>query len=385
MKTRIRSLAAVPILALAAACQDNPAAGPETAPLDQDLVRQVEALGFRGDMIEDLGDAVLVEGDIYFTKSQLRSFRPQPSGDPLQPRFQYTTTARVSRPKINQIQVDLSGLNSEPAWQSAARDAIAHWSGIADSYVKIVEGSPADITVSTTCTSSNVAAYASFPSGGNPGGTIYVNTCFGYSTSDAQKVHNMVHEFGHTIGFRHSNYVQLGESAGPEGASHIWGTPTSGNDAGSAMNGGTALNSWAGFSASDELATARIYSLPPPMVSVTNVSNYPLVSWDAIPGATGYTVNLIVNVSWVSGSFETDDAYYMVELGVGTDTGYHDIYRYYTNREYCTSRVVNGTGYFYDRYRFGYEVVAHFDNGTSRGSVYPVRIAPWNCDYGLLW
>jgi hypothetical protein len=361
----------------AAGCGDNPAA--ELREPEESLVEAVRAMGLRTDMIEDHGSFLLVEGDIYLPKGQLRSFHPQRSGDPLRPRFQYVTTNRVSRPKINQIQVDLSGLNSQTAWQSAARDAIAYWSGIANSYVKIVEGSPADITVSTTCTSSNVAAYASFPSGGNPGSTIYVNTCFGYSTTDAQKVHNMVHEFGHTIGFRHSNYVQMGESAGSEGANHIWGTPTSGNDAGSVMNGGTALNSWAGFSAYDASATAAVYSLPAPIVTVTNSSGIPQVTWNAIPGVTEYTVNLIVHVSSSYGWYETyDGVQSSEELGTTTDTSLYDGYRSYTNLEYCTAMVQNGSG-AYNRYRFEYEVVAHFDNGTSRGSAFPARVAPYYC------
>ena len=177
-----------------AACSDAPTAAPAHDAL---LARQVAALGFRADMIEDHGDFVLVEGDIYFSKAQLRGAGTQQSAG-LQPRFQYTTNNLVSNSKIYQIRVDLSGLNSQPGWQSAARDAIAHWSGIASSHVEMVEGTPADITVGTTCTSWNVAAFASFPSGGNPGSTIYVNTCFGYSTTHAQKVHNMVHELGHT-------------------------------------------------------------------------------------------------------------------------------------------------------------------------------------------
>ena len=357
---KLRTLAAIGIGALiTGACSDAPTgAAPAREPA---LAEQVAALGFRADMIEDHGDFVLVEGDIQLTRAQLRAGVPLGSGDPMSPRFQYRTTNLVTSANVGDIVVDLSGLNSQTAWKSAAQTALAHWSGITDSNVKMVEGSPADITVATTCTSSNVAAYASFPAGGNAGSTIYVNTCFAYATSDAQKVHNMVHELGHTIGFRHSNYTQQGESAGTEGAVQIYGTPTSGNATGSVMNGGTALNSWAGFAASDLTAVRYLYSLPAPVItSVTNSGGYPLISWNAAAGATSYTVKLItyttLNGQYQSRSFKT--------LTTTTATSYQDT-RTWTGEHICSSGFVDERfggerGYWYE-----YAVQANYANGSS--------------------
>jgi hypothetical protein len=354
--------AAVLLLAgtLAAACSDAPTGAAPDA--DTALARQVAALGFRADMIEDHGDFVLVEGDIHLSKAQLRTATPLGSDDPLRPGFQYRTTNLVTAANVRGIVVDLSGLSSQTAWQTAARDAITHWNGTG-SNVQMTEGSTGvDITVATTCTSSNIAAYASFPAGGNVGPTIYVNTCFGYSTSSAQKVHNMVHELGHTLGFRHSNYTQQGESAGTEGAVHIYGTPTSGNATGSVMNGGTALNSWAGFAASDLTAVRSIYPLAgPSSYSVTNSGGYPLINWSAVTGATSYTITLI--------TYNTIDGQYQNRLfaflATTTGTSYLDTDHPWTGSFQCSS------GYYDDEYGgerghwYEYSITVNYPNGSS--------------------
>jgi len=328
----LRGAAVLGLVALAAC--DSPIEARRQEP--EDLSAMVEALGFRGDMVQDFGDYVLVEGDIHLTKDELRA-GPRTT-DPLGPRFQYRTTNLVTPANVHDIRVDVSGLASQPGWQTAAREALTHWSGISNSHVLMVEGGPADISVATTCTSPNVAAFASFPAGGNVGSTIYVNTCFAYSTSHAQKVHNMVHELGHTIGFRHSNYVQMGESAGVEGAVHVWNTPTSGNASGSVMNGGTALSSWAGFAASDLTAVQSIYPLPsPPGFSVTDSGGLPLVSWNAATAATGYQVTLITYAytldqygqEWYQGRSFT-------YVGSTTATSLLDALRTYTGTASCT-------------------------------------------------
>jgi len=53
-------------------------------PMDQvdDLARQVEAMGFRSEGVQDLGDYVLVEGDIMIPKTQLRSGPSRRTNDP---------------------------------------------------------------------------------------------------------------------------------------------------------------------------------------------------------------------------------------------------------------------------------------------------------------
>jgi hypothetical protein len=96
------------------------------------LVAQLVALGFRRDMIQDLGDRFRVEGDIIISKAavpRLLQHRPlttfevlagqrqggEPHVDVSPPLFQWNTNVLVAQPVVENIRVDLSGLASQPA------------------------------------------------------------------------------------------------------------------------------------------------------------------------------------------------------------------------------------------------------------------------------
>jgi hypothetical protein len=353
------------LLALAA-CDAAPTASGPAADKPEDIRAMVQAMGFRGDLVQDFGSYVLVEGDIRITKDELRAAPRSASRNPKGPRFQYRTSNTVGSPKIQQIVVSLAGV-AGTVWETPARDALAQWNAVSGSYVKMVEGSPADIAVSTTCTSSNVAAYASFPSGGNPGSTVYVNTCFGYTIGYSARLRNVVHELGHTIGFRHTNYVQNGETAGTDGAIQISGTPSSGGDGSSVMNGGTALNTWAGFSSYDQTATRALYPLPSPSPSASaSGTGTVLVTWNSLPGASYYQVRRYETYREQNGyegwQHESSSVYPWVTVyGTSYDTS-GDFGGAWTG----TSECYWEDGGYTERYNYyWYEVRAVFPNGTS--------------------
>jgi hypothetical protein len=292
----------------------------DTATLNDPLIQRVIELGFRSDMIEDRGSYFLVEGDIRLEKADLTEggYSPRSAERDLKPSFQAVTTGLVGLSEIQSIIVDLSRLSAYPEWATAARTAMNEWSTLAGTRVRFREDSrfPAKIVVSTysqACLPSGscTLAVASFPGAGKPGPTIRINVGFnrglgpnGQPTASS-KVYNMVHEFGHTIGFRHTNWQQRGETAGPEGANTVPGTPTT--DASSFMNGGTANNNYAGFSFYDRVAARKVYLGFGPVPSGSISNNHPSLTWPAMTEASSYNIRLVTPVfdpefGWIDGS-----------------------------------------------------------------------------------
>lgn len=306
---------------LLSGCSDNEITGTQDS-LDP-LLKRVADLGFRTDMIEDRGDYFLVEGDIVLRKSDLRPG----AEDGLRPSFQAVTHAQVARSSVQSINVDLRALTAYPEWATAARTAMSNWSNLAGAAVRFREDSrfSYQIVVTTyreTCPSSGgcIIAQASFPIGsGLPGTSIRINLSFnkglgtGGQPTASSRVHNMVHEFGHTIGFRHTNWQQRGESFNPSGANTVPGTPTS--DGASVMNGGTANNNYIGFSYWDRVAARKVYLGFGPATAGsielndpgTIEDNHPRLIWTPLPEAQSYNIKRVTPVFdpeygiWVDG------------------------------------------------------------------------------------
>lgn len=385
-------LAILMTLTALTACADqltDPAQGIPLA--DREALR---ALGLDAESAQDHGEYYVVEGDIEVSKIGLRagqlaraantqsvflgSARPGASlpvptarTRPGGPSLQAHTTTLTLPARVRTIKVDLSDLASEPDWQAAARRAMANWNGIAGSAVTMVEDSvTADITVIFEDMPVTTLGSASWPyqatTGGGPGPIIRINTDH-LAITDSRKDRLLTHELGHTIGFRHTDWQAQGESATGLGAVTVPGT--SGSDSGSVMNAGG--QAWTGFTASDERAAITMYG-DTTALSISYTPSGPVVSWNAIAGATNYYLNVL----YVGAEDYTDPnppydvtrttIYNGRTVGSTTGTSLTDSTSSYTASSYCYHYSYpndwNWSGGYYTSY---YWLETVFPNGSS--------------------
>lgn len=257
-----RLAAAVIVVVFAASCakekEEVPVQKNAATPVIAESVRtEIRTLGFSDSAAVELKDYYLVEGDILLPKSLFGA----KSGR----KDQYRTNNTVALNNNNISVVIDASMPTGDVWHHAIRRAVDNWNVIPGCRINIgVTGyTTGNIVIKNDygqLPSSTIAA-ATFPANGLAGTEILVNVDFNGSVSDATKEYNIVHELGHCIGFRHTNWAARGEPSSPDGAVLIAGTPTS--DANSVMNGGTALYTWAGFSTADRTAAQTLYPTAP--------------------------------------------------------------------------------------------------------------------------
>ncbi|WP_298760088.1 M57 family metalloprotease [uncultured Psychroserpens sp.] len=218
--------------------------------------------GYARETIIELDDFYLVGGDLMFSKD-INDYIQE---DDFLERHAHTNNL-VSQANVTSMTVFID--NSIPQlgtdnWRNEIIQAMDDWSTIDDNCVDFtitLNSNTADIIVRSDNNSlpNTTIASAGFPTNNQPHNEILINLDFlsNMTVTTGQKRYNMVHEFGHCIGFRHTNWDARGEGVGPVGANLIPGTPN--QDPNSVMNGGTATFTWNGFSAFDIIAADFLY------------------------------------------------------------------------------------------------------------------------------
>lgn len=219
----------------------------------------IRSLGFPLETIEEHDDMYLVESDIIFSKKDTDNLS--------QPRHAYNSLGLVNYFAISNVSITVdSSIPTSGAddWRIEIQQAINDWNSIGGSrlHFSYTTNSSANVVIRSDAgsLSDNTIAAAEFPSSGLSGFQIRINLDFqnDLSVPSAQKRYNMVHELGHIIGLRHTNWQGRGETS----TISIPGTPCTDNN--SVMNGGTADFSWNGFSDYDIVAGRVLYPIDRP-------------------------------------------------------------------------------------------------------------------------
>ncbi len=247
---------------------------------NREVVNKLIELGYELSDIKELNDFFAVEGDILYSKD-IRDYPDTKKGDP---NLRHAHTNNLVYPtRLNiTVRVDASiPTSGTDNWRTAVQSALADWNGIANCGIFFVftTSNSAAITVRSDNNQLDptILGLAAFPSNGNPGNTILINldgtvgAIQNVDIPEGRKRAIMVHELGHTIGFRHTNWETLGGEIGdPIGANVIPGTPS--QDPNSVMNN-TAPSSV--FSNFDQIAARYLY----PFAARTEIV-YVVSQWD---------------------------------------------------------------------------------------------------------
>ncbi|WP_337964764.1 M57 family metalloprotease [uncultured Flavobacterium sp.] len=237
----------------------------ESALTETPVVKKLIEMGYQKEMIKEYDKFYLVQGDLMFSKnindySKKGTLNRHASTNNLVSSTNVTSMTVYVDPSIPTGGVD--------DWRSAITNAISDLNNITGSTVhfELSTSAASDIIIKSDPSAfvglNNVIAAAGFPVNNQPYNQVLINLDFNGNVTvlEASKRYNMVHELGHCIGLRHTNWDIRGEGVGP-GANLIPNTPS--QDPNSVMNGGTANSSWNGFSVYDLVAIRYLYPTPP--------------------------------------------------------------------------------------------------------------------------
>ena len=232
--TRLLAVAAMAVVFGFSSCQQEEEIT-NKAEISEQTLSQITAMGFNNQNVQKVEGGFIVEGDIFLGEKDLANAYDEKAlrvGESEQYRtnnlVSVGTTTRTIRVAIT---------TSLPSSYVTALDEAIRRYNAENLRIKFQRVSSSyNILFSKAPTGSTYLASAGFPSGGNPYNSVKVNSDYMGSNPGTNYLATILaHELGHTIGFRHTDYMDrsyscggayYNEGASTVGAVHIPGTPT---------------------------------------------------------------------------------------------------------------------------------------------------------------
>lgn len=212
------------------------------------VLKHILDLGFAREDIREFKDYYLVEGDIRFMKNQSPPTKQAHAG---------SLISYANRNVTVFLDISsFSGLTFQSRINNAFNNALNAYAGISFTCIDLSStgsAGSADIVIKSGNLPTDVCGEGEFPVSGNAGPEVIIDQGEVGSHTEAQLTFLLIHELGHNIGLRHTDWSSAGEST----AVHIDATPNS--DANSVMNSGTCGYSFSALSSMDERAIQVLY------------------------------------------------------------------------------------------------------------------------------
>jgi hypothetical protein len=203
--------------------------------IDQEVLTKISKMGFSAENVIRADEGYIVEGDILLTQNHLDNFQ---EGTTLRIASdeQYRTTELVTGlPRV--ITISLAS-NMPDNFGAAIDETIDRYNeeDLQISFQRVSSGGDIHVSAGPWWWSFfGILGQGGFPEGGDPWESIKLNTNYFDDASTGYLASVIVHEIGHCIGFRHTDYMDRSYSCGGSpnnegeseyGAIHIPGTPT---------------------------------------------------------------------------------------------------------------------------------------------------------------